>query len=53
MPSKKNPQDQKSKITANDLGKIGGNATLAKHGTDHYSRIARIRWQKKKAVPKT
>lgn len=29
-------------------GSIGGNITKTKHGTEHYRRIANIRWAKEK-----
>jgi hypothetical protein len=32
---------------ASEFGKVGGNATLAKHGSKHYSDIAKKRWSKK------
>jgi len=43
---------KKKKLTASDLAKKGGKATLKKHGKDHFSKIAKKRWadeKKKKA----
>lgn len=35
----------KKKI-AQELGRSGGNATLRKHGTEHYRKIIQKRWEK-------
>lgn len=34
--------------TPKEYGSLGGNTTLKKYGKDHFSRIAKKRWSKKK-----
>lgn len=40
--------NKKTKDIASELGRLGGEKTLEKHGTEHYSRMAKKRWEKKK-----
>ena len=38
---------------ARELGQKGGKKTLEKYGTEHFRKIIRKRWDKKKEVQKT
>lgn len=39
---------KQSNLTASELAKKGGTATLKKHGKSHFSAIAKKRWAKVK-----
>jgi len=45
---KKTKGKAKPKLTASDLAKKGGAATLKKHGKAHFRAIAKKRWAKVK-----
>lgn len=42
-------QEEEAKEIAKQLGRRGGQSTLRKHGSDHYSKIAQKRWKNEKA----
>jgi hypothetical protein len=44
----KTKSKRKVRLTASDLAKKGGKATLKKHGKSHFSAIAKKRWAKEK-----
>jgi hypothetical protein len=37
---------KKKSMSLSDVAMKGGNATLKKHGREHYQRIAAMRWEK-------
>lgn len=48
------PKSKEVKEAMAALGRFGGLATKKKHGKDHFSKIARLSWVKrrKKVIPK-
>lgn len=44
----KTPEEKLRSESAKALGKLGGKATLAKYGKDHYKKMIEKRWSKTK-----